>query len=130
MAGESSLSGAVREVKEELGIDLKPAAGRGISQICREETGFRPVHILSGSYKYLAVGTCILCAALSAIFIFQIAAFLLNPSYRVSISKQMEEKTHSGKVLFRLYSLPAFLPQPFPSYGRSPYPALYQRQTP
>lgn len=38
LAGESSLSGAVREVKEELGIDLKPAAGRRISQICREET--------------------------------------------------------------------------------------------
>lgn len=46
----------------------------GIGPAILEETGFRPVHILSGSYKYLAVGTCILCAALSAIFIFQITA--------------------------------------------------------
>lgn len=30
--------GAVREVKEELGIKLNPAKGRRISQICREET--------------------------------------------------------------------------------------------
>lgn len=37
MAGESSLGGAVREVKEELGIELNPVEGKRISQICREE---------------------------------------------------------------------------------------------
>ncbi len=74
----------------------------GVGPATLEETGFRPVHFLSGSHRYLTVGTCILCAALSAIFIFQIAAFLLNPSYRDSISKQMEEKTHSGKVYDRV----------------------------
>lgn len=38
LAGESSLGGAVREVKEELGIELNPAEGRRISQICRKDT--------------------------------------------------------------------------------------------
>ena len=38
LAGENSLIGAVRKVKEELGIKLNPAKGRRISQICREET--------------------------------------------------------------------------------------------
>ena len=38
LAGEDSLIGAVREVKEELGIILNPAKGRRISQTCREKT--------------------------------------------------------------------------------------------
>lgn len=38
LAGEDSLIGAVREVKEELGIILNPAKGRRITQTCREKT--------------------------------------------------------------------------------------------
>ena len=51
----------------------------GIGPATLEETGFRLVHFLSGDHKYLVIGTYTLCALLSAVFIFQIAAFLLNP---------------------------------------------------
>ena len=67
-----------------------------------EETGFRPIRFLQGSHRYLVFGTWILCGLLSAVFIFQIAVFLMNPSYRGSVSKQIEEKTHSGKVYDRV----------------------------
>ena len=67
-----------------------------------EETGFRPLRFLQGSHRYLMFGTWILCGLLSAVFIFQIAAFLINPSYRGSVSKQIKEKTHSGKVYDRV----------------------------
>ena len=67
-----------------------------------EETGFRPIRFLQGSHRYLMFGTWILCGLLSAVFIFQIAVFLMNPSYRGSVSKQIEEKTHSGKVYDRV----------------------------
>ena len=67
-----------------------------------EETGFRPIRFLQGSHRYLVFATWILCGLLSAVFIFQIAVFLMNPSYRGSVSKQIEEKTHSGKVYVRV----------------------------
>ena len=67
-----------------------------------EETGFRPIRFLQGSHRYLVFGTWILCGLLSAVFIFQIAVFLMNPSYRGSVSKQIEKKTHPGKVYDRV----------------------------
>lgn len=67
-----------------------------------EETVFRPISFLQGSHRYLAYGTWILCGLLGTVFIFQIAVFLINPTYRDSVSKQIEEKTHSGKVYDRV----------------------------
>lgn len=67
-----------------------------------EETVFRPISFLQGSHRYLAFGTWILCGLLGTVFIFQIAVFLINPTYRDSVSKQIEEKTHSGKVYDRV----------------------------
>ena len=37
LSGETSLQGAIREVKEELGITLAPEQGKPIYQFCRED---------------------------------------------------------------------------------------------
>ena len=47
IAGETSLEGAIREVKEEVGVDLDPARGRVVfSEICTTVNGKRYNEIL------------------------------------------------------------------------------------